>query len=111
MPDPLTVTVVAPVEETATDAGGPRVIVVNAVNFVFDPTEITVKAGETVVFQLFNGDDEKHNLVGLGDSGLLSPDFDPGQTIEYEWTAPAEAGTFEAVCVYHPAMIITFTIE
>jgi plastocyanin len=111
--DTLTITVTAPATAPAeTTMEGARVIKVNAVNFVYDPTEIHVKAGETVHFVLYNGDDEKHNMVGIGEGmNLLSPDVDPGQTAEFDWTAPATPGTYQILCAYHPAMIITLIVE
>ena len=63
------------------------------------------------MFVLFNGDDEKHNMVGLGpDANLLSPDVDPGQTAEFEWTAPQTATEFEVICAYHPDMTIQMIV-
>ena len=112
--DTLTIVVaeaVAPPAETTTTSGT-RVITVNAVNFVFDPLEITVKAGEAIHFVLYNGDDEKHNMVGIGEGvNLLSPDVDPGQTAEFDWTAPATPGTYQILCAYHPAMVIALIVE
>ena len=91
---------------------GVHEIAVEATNFVFEPTEFTVKVGETVRFVIRNGDDEKHNLVGIGEGlNLLSPDVDPGQTTVYEWVVPAEPGEFTVLCAYHPAMVMTMTIE
>ena len=76
----LPITVSEPAPEATAEATGVHEIAVEATNFVFEPTEITVKAGETVRFVITNGDDEKHNLVGIGEGlNLLSPDVDPGR--------------------------------
>ena len=51
-------------------------------------------------------------MVGIGEGvNLLSPDVDPGGTAEFDWTAPAMPGTFQIVCAYHPAMLITLIVE
>jgi DNA-binding beta-propeller fold protein YncE/plastocyanin len=103
--------VAAPAAETG-EASGQRVIKVDAVNFVFDPLEVTVGVGETVTFALYNGDDEKHNMVGLGeDANLLSPDVDNGNTAEFDWTAPGEAMEIKVICAYHPDMVLILTVE
>jgi plastocyanin/DNA-binding beta-propeller fold protein YncE len=111
--DTLTVVVIAPQAPAETPvAGGPQVIAINAVNFKFDPADIHVRAGQTVHFVLTNGDDEKHNMVGIGEGvNLLSPDVDPGGTVEFDWTAPATPGTYQIVCAYHPAMTIALIVE
>ena len=92
----------APTSPT-TSAGGPREIVINSKGFVFDVTSLDVKAGETVKFTLTNGDDEKHNLVGIGNVNLLSPDVAPGAKVSYTWTAPQTPQTVKVVCAYHTA--------
>ena len=103
--DTLVITVAPPSEAVVTEDSGPRKIAVNAVNFVFNPLEVTVGLGETVIFALYNGDDEKHNMIGIGeDANLLSPDVDAGFTAEFEWTAPSSAMEIEVLCVYHPDM-------
>ena len=91
-------------------AAGPHVVNIHSHDIAFDITGVTVKTGEQVRFVFANGDDEKHNLVGLGEGlNLLSPDVPAGQTVTYEWTAPNTPGTYTVICAYHPHM--TFSLE
>ncbi len=113
--DTLTIAVInqPPAQAPASaQASGPREIAVNAKAFTFDVTAIEVKAGETVRFILTNGDDEKHNLVGLGEGlNLISPDVGPGQKVVYEWTAPSSPKTAKVICAYHPQMTFDLTVK
>jgi plastocyanin len=96
----------------AAPASGLPVIAVKADNFLFNPTTVTVKAGQAVRFSITNSDDEKHNLVGIGEGlNLLSPDVSSGQTVTYDWTAPSKAGTYKFVCAYHPQMTATLIVQ
>ena len=102
----------APPTPEAASTGGPHVVTINAQGFAFDVTTVAVKAGETVRFVIANGDDEKHNLVGLGDAAhLLSPDVASGQTVTYDWTAPATPVTFDVICAYHPKMKFQLVVQ
>ena len=96
--------------QTTTTATGPREVTINSRNFVYDITSLEVKAGETIKFTLTNGDDEKHNLVGLGNVNLLSPDVAPGAKITYTWTAPQTPQTLKVICAYHPNTM-SFTLN
>jgi len=91
-------------------AGARRTVNINSHNIAFDIASLTVKAGKPVRFVFANGDDEKHNLVGIGEGlNLLSPDVPAGQTVTYDWTAPNTPGTYTVICAYHPHM--TFSLE
>ncbi len=96
-------------------AAGPREIAITTKANTWGTLQgqkVTVKAGETVKFAVNNTDDEKHNLIGLGDLGLLSPDLPAGKSATYEWTAPASAsGSFQVMCGYHPTMVFTLEIQ
>jgi plastocyanin len=106
MPMPAKATAVA------APSGGPRQVVIHAKGFAFDVSSVDVKAGETVVFVVSNGDDEKHNLVGTGGPiDLLSPDVSAGQTISYQWTAPSATGQYKVLCAYHPVMAFTLNVQ
>lgn len=109
----LVVTVQPPAPEgEAAAAEGPRRIEVKGINFLFEPAEVKVAVGETVLFALSNADDEKHNMVGLGDdANLLSPDVDAGNVAEFEWTAPSTPMTIDVLCVYHPDMKMKIIVE
>ena len=110
----LTIDLTAPIAvaptSQASPAGGAREIVINSKNFLFDVTSVDVKAGETVRFTLTNADDEKHNIVGLGNVNLLSPDVSPGAKVSYTWTAPQTPQAVKVMCAYH-ATAMTFTLN
>ncbi|MBI3537560.1 MAG: hypothetical protein HY070_08400 [Chloroflexi bacterium] len=79
-------------------------------HIAWDIAKVELKVGEKVRFNFTNGDDEKHNLVGIGDGlNFLSPDIPAGKTATYDWTAPSSPVTFKVVCAYHPLM--TFSVE
>ncbi len=112
----LTIQVVArPATQTQAPAAGSaiREIAIAGSSFVFNVQNqtIDVKPGETVKFVLTNKDDEKHNIVGLSDAGLLSPDVAPGATVTYQWTAPQNSQTFKVICAYHAQMFFTVNVK
>ncbi len=87
-----------------------RVINIKSSQIAWDISKVELKPGEKVRFNFANGDDEKHNLVGVGEGlNFLSPDIPAGKTASYEWTAPSTPVTFKVVCAYHPQM--TFMVE
>ena len=96
---------------TAAPAAGPRQIVINSKNFLFDVSTVEVKTGETVRFVLTNADDEKHNLVGIGNVNLLSPDVGSGGKITYDWTAPQNAQTIKVICAYHASATFNLVVK
>jgi plastocyanin len=64
----------------------------------FDPPELTVKVGETVVW--VNKDPFPHNVSStLG--GLHSGDLDPDRQWQFRTTTP---GSYSYVCTLHPGM-------
>lgn len=113
--DTLTLSIKAPQPKpvpAAAPADAVHTVSIHTHMMTFDVTNVTVKAGETVRFVLANGDDEKHNLVGLGEGlNLLSPDVAAGTTATYEWTAPSTPGTYKVLCAYHPQMIFDLVIQ
>lgn len=110
---PLTITVKAGSAVAATvQPATSRDIKIIGDGIKWDLTELKVKTGESIKFTLVNKDDEKHNLVGIGEGlNLISPDAGQGQTIVYNWTAPKTPGKYKVVCAYHPAMIFDLVIE
>jgi len=96
---------------TTAAPAGPRQIAINSKNFIFDVTNVDVKPGETVRFVLTNGDDEKHNLVGIGAVNLLSPDVAPGAKITYDWTAPSTPQTIKVICAYHASATFSLIVQ
>ncbi|MBI4631298.1 MAG: cupredoxin domain-containing protein [Chloroflexi bacterium] len=93
-------------------AAGPQIVNIKSEKMLLNVTTVTVKAGQPVRFVFVNTDDEKHNLVGIGETvQLLSPDVSAGQTITYNWTAPATPGTYKVVCAYHPAVTFSLVVQ
>ncbi len=89
-----------------------RVVKITTSQLLWDIKALEVKPGEKIRFEMKNGDDEKHNLVGVGEgTNLLSPDIAGGATGSYMWTAPDHAMTFTVVCAYHPAMQFVVTVK
>lgn len=112
--DSLTLNIVQPkasAAPAAKTAEGPREIAVGAKDFLYSVQSVAVKAGETVKFIITNADDEKHNIVGLGDAHLISPDVGAGQKVTYQWTAPSMASTYKVVCTYHPQMVFELKVQ
>ena len=75
-------------------------------DFMFNPTTITVKSGETVTW--INKDDEPHTVVSVGKKFPKSSALDTGQ--EFTITAGAP-GTYEFFCSVHPKMTGTIIVE
>jgi plastocyanin len=114
--DTLTITInqpeAQPTAAATTTAGGSQIVEIKAHSFSFNITEVIVQAGKPVRFVFTNGDDEKHNLVGVGEGvNLLSPDVSAGQTITYDWVAPSTPGTYKVVCAYHPTMTFNLVVK
>ena len=89
----------------------PRRIEITAKRFSFEPDEITIKRGETVVLAL-HSTDVPHGLEikGLG----VKTDIPKGRVVEISVT-PAVAGDFDGTCSYfcgigHGSMIFTIHV-
>ncbi|MBX7212624.1 MAG: cupredoxin domain-containing protein [Thermoflexales bacterium] len=111
----ISVTVKAPAAPAA-PAGAPasnvQIVNLEATHNEWNIKEITVKAGTTVRFNIKNNDDEKHNVVGIGEGlNFLSPDVAGGKSATYEWTAPATPVTFNTLCSYHPTMMFKVIVQ
>ena len=67
-------------------------------NLVFEPNEVTIKAGDTVTFT--NGDLPPHNIMFAGHEELSHPDlaFMSGEQFPVTFT---EAGDYEFQCDPH----------
>jgi LPXTG-motif cell wall-anchored protein len=76
---------------------------VSIVDFVFDPTALSVKLGDTVQWINNGTADEGHNVIG---DGLSSPVLHTGESYSFTFTA---AGTYDYICTIHPKM--TGTVE
>jgi plastocyanin len=82
----------------------PATAIVKIHNFKFDPTNVTIAAGETV--QFINADEEPHTATST-DGTFNSKALDTNQTWNYTATKP---GTFPYICSIHPFMKGTLTV-
>jgi plastocyanin len=95
--------------EPAGDAGGSVTVEVKIVDNAFEPAEITVAPGTTVIWtnsgqvQHTVTVGERDNPTGMFDSGYL----DPGGTFQYTFT---EEGIFPYYCIPHPGMDATVIV-
>lgn len=96
-------TIEVPDDTAATSGATIKKVEVKAANFAFEPTAITLTAGENVQFFITNGDQVKHNLTveGLG----VDQDADASETAEAPVTMGLKAGTYKYRCKYHPAQM------
>jgi len=84
---------------TVAPRAGPTTIEVRVVNFGFEPAELTVAPGTTVIWR--NDSPTTHTVTaknGAFDSGLL----ESGQTFSFTFREP---GTYEYWCTLHPEMV------
>jgi plastocyanin len=90
---------------TGTENVGGGVTIV-AANIAFDPTELSVAAGETITLR--NEDDVEHSFTI--DDPELDAEAEGGE--EATVAAPEEPGTYDFHCRYHPdQMKGTLTVE
>lgn len=78
---------------------------VGIVNFAFEPAQLTVKAGQTVVWN--NADGAPHGIRfanGAGGQDLMLP----GQSYSQRFIAP---GVYDYVCSVHPYMTARVTVR
>jgi plastocyanin len=80
----------------------PKPAVVHMKDFAFQPSSLTVQAGDTVTFE--NDDDVTHNVTA---DAFKSGDVDGGKSWKYTFS---KAGTYNYVCTYHPGMNGTITV-
>jgi plastocyanin len=77
----------------------------------FDPSELTIPAGTTVLF--LNADSYAHTVTeGTGGQAVEDPIVDrelaENRTVRVTFD---EAGTYEITCELHPSMQLTVTVE
>ncbi|MDQ2689820.1 MAG: cupredoxin domain-containing protein [Chloroflexota bacterium] len=77
----------------------------------FDPSELTIAAGTTVLF--LNGDSYAHTVTeGTGGQAVDDPIVDrelaENRTVRVTFDEP---GTFDITCELHPSMQMTITVE
>jgi plastocyanin len=110
-------------EVTPTPAGSPGAgIAVSMKDNLFEPAELTVKAGEAVTINLTNDGVAIHNMRIAGadgkyntdDDGISDPDIvQSGGTAKLDWTAPAQPGQVKFQCDFHVTvgMVGTITVQ
>ena len=74
-------------------------------NFTFNPPQVTVKAGTTVVWT--NEDDIPHTVMSTTQA-FKSPALDTDQRYSFKFTTP---GTYSYFCSLHPHMTATIIVE
>jgi plastocyanin len=85
------------------DPAGPAKVEIK--DFMFEPTSIKVKAGDTVTW--LNLDEEPHTVVS--DSGLFrSSAMDTNDSFKFKFDKP---GTYRFVCSIHPKMVGTIVVQ
>ncbi len=94
-------------EQPAPEAeGGGGATEVSMKDIKFDPSDLSIKAGDTVTW--VNDDTVGHDVTGddfkSGDAGAMQN----GDTFEHTFDA---AGTFDYVCTVHPGMKGTVKVE
>lgn len=92
-------------DDEGPSGGGGGSVALTAVDFAFDPTSLSVGAGNTIEFT--NEDDTEHNFTSE-DAGL-DEDADPGSSVSIS-LADVEPGSYEFFCEYHPDTM-TGTLE
>jgi plastocyanin len=94
----------APAADGGSSSGGGAEVSME--NIKFNPSDVTVKPGETVTW--VNDDSVGHDVTGdsfkSGDPGALQN----GDTFEHTFDS---AGTFDYVCTVHPGMKGTVTVK
>jgi nitrite reductase (NO-forming) len=88
---------------------------------VFDPKQITVKAGDSVMFDVVNTGKVPHNMhiapidgnFDSASSSVTTPEIiNAGKSGMIDWKVPAQAGTYKFRCDIHPTdMTGTITVQ
>lgn len=73
----------------------------------FNPSELKIKPGDTVVWTNKESDDTTHSVVQSNGSDIDSPDIQPGQEFTWKFDFPGE---WDIVCRFHPAMFQTVDV-
>ena len=86
-------------------AGAPVDTQVVIKDFMFHPTNLTIKAGVTLTW--VNRDEEPHTVTS--DTGLFrSGAMDTNETFAFKFDKP---GTYHFLCSIHPQMVGTIVVE
>jgi plastocyanin len=72
---------------------------IRIVNYAYSPIAITIKQGQTVVWE--NRDYVKHTITSIGSGPLDSDELKRGEMYAYTFNSP---GLYEYYCKLHPYM-------
>lgn len=87
-----------------------REIKITAQNFKFEPTNVQVKKGETIKFNITNQDSFAHNVMSQ-EGKLVYTLLPANQTTSIVWVVPNQAGTSTVICTFHPGMQFQIVVE
>ena len=101
----------APSDGPVASPPGDAVVIV-AKDLAWQPTAVTVKAGEPVTIVMDNQEDAPHNIFVKDSSGaeVFKGEIVSKQQITYELEA-LTPGTYPFICEVHPNMTGTITAE
>jgi plastocyanin len=91
------------VDVPAAEPGGTEVAIAE---FAFGPSELTVSVGDTVTWT--NLDSAAHTATVSGGGPIDSGNLEQDDTYDHTFE---EGGSFSYICVYHPFMTGTITVE
>ncbi len=78
--------------------GGGGKITVEMGEYFYKPETITVSAGQSVTLTLKNVGTLQHNFHCDQINPATSPMVDPGKSVDFTFTAPSQAGTYDFWC-------------
>ena len=94
-------------EETGGSAGSNGgSVTLTAVDFAFDPADLSAAAGDTIEF--VNEDDAEHNVTA--EEAGIDEDVDANGSTTIDLSG-VEAGTYDYFCEYHPDMTGTLEVS
>ena len=93
-------------ESEPTSSGGTNV---DAYDFRFEPTTLTVRAGAKVDLSLHNEGDAEHNFSI--EEAKVDTDIEAGDDADVSFTAPADPGDYTFFCSYHRGSGMTGTLH
>lgn len=98
-----------PDEAAADEAGDAQEIELEMNVSGYSPSEITVKPGSHILFNVTNTDSEEHDLYNR--RADIDVALQAGEDLVYEWVAPEEPGTYVAECSFHEGLQMTVIVE
>jgi plastocyanin len=85
---------------------GQSQLTVSISNFAFNPSTLTVKAGETVTWT--NQDSATHTILSDSGNEISSSSLGQGQTYSHTFN---QSGTYSYHCSIHPSMKATIIVQ